>query len=96
MTESLNVMFNTRKCLAWLVLIDYILIGYYVYLATSLLYFDVFVVGLLIAIYNILLVMFIVQQPQGFISLEKDRHLVIPICFAVFLGCTIVVLTFFW
>lgn len=96
MTELIQSVLNTRKCLAWLVVIDYVLIGFYVYLATSLVYFDVFLIGVLIALYNILLVTVVVNQPPGFISLDRDKHLVIPICFATFLGCTIVVLTVFW
>lgn len=87
---------NMRKCLAWLIVVDYLLIAFYVYLATSLLYFDVFLIGVLIAVYNLLMVTFVVKQPAGFITLSRDKHLVLPICFAAFLGSVIVVLTVFW
>ncbi|MCW8344597.1 hypothetical protein MD535_00955 [Vibrio sp. ZSDZ65] len=96
MTNLMQKFINVRKCLAWLVVIDYCLIGFYVYLVTSLLYVDVFIIGILLALYNILLVTFVVHQPAGFLSFERDKHLVIPICFATFLGCSIVVLTLFW
>ncbi len=96
MTELAFPAANMRKCLAWLIVVDYLLIGFYVYLVTSLVYFDVFMIGILIAVYNLLMVTFVVHQPPGFLTLSRDKHLVLPICFATFLGSVIVVLTVFW
>ena len=78
MTNLMQKFINVRKCLAWLVVIDYCLIGFYVYLVTSLLYVDVFIIGILLALYNILLVTFVVHQPAGFLSLSETSILSFP------------------
>ncbi|GAL13367.1 hypothetical protein JCM19233_4369 [Vibrio astriarenae] len=96
MIEAIHHMFNMRKCLAWLIVIDYIIIGAYTYLMLNLVYLDLILVGSLIVIYNMLIVYIIVHLPLGSLSMINDKHLVIPICLGVFLGCTVVVLTFFF
>ncbi|MBC7001625.1 hypothetical protein BIZ37_03555 [Photobacterium sp. BZF1] len=95
MSELLAIAVNMRKCLAWLVVIDYILIFFYVFVVGSLLYVELFLIGVLIAVYNFLLVTILVHQPPGFLTFSRDKHLIIPICFAAFLGCVIVVCTLF-
>ncbi|MFV0575295.1 MAG: hypothetical protein ACK5NC_07805 [Vibrio sp.] len=92
-TEFLNAK-NTqiRRKIAWLVVGDYALfLGYGLLHLHSSAYLS-FLMALFIFGYNYVFVRSIVDLPKGLLTLDHDKHLLLPVIVAVGLACFLLVL----